>query len=372
MSKQKEFVYPTTINIENELYRVQEAVNRLRKENSIVIPFITDTHAGIRSKNLSFLKKTGYDHMENLVNLTKILQCDYAVHGGDVIDGSSLNLEDVHLSFDETLKRLSEIECPVFIMKGNHDDNSLGDSYLNNDLSHVLTFEEVKNYVFDEHLHKGKLKSNSEDVNGAYGYYDDKKNKIRVFFFDSFNTRQELLNGDYKFPLVSSKGCFSNTQLNWMAEKMKLTPKDYKALIFSHTGLVDYRNSTSVIHPEVYNAEAVQALLKAFETGSKLSYKGTDKDFPIQIDIDFEGIVTNVLAWINGHVHGDYVKQIPQTQIPSIATLCSKPDVTNTYQYRKFGTVYEDSLSVFVITPSALTSKIEMVRFGAGAGQNIL
>lgn len=366
MNKQNKLVYQTTVNIEQELYRVRDAVNKLRKPNSVVVPFLTDTHAGVRNKNLSYLKKTGYDHMENLVNLTKILNCDYVVHGGDVIDGSSLTLADVHLSFEETVKRLMEIEVPVFMMRGNHDDNSLGDSYLANDLSHVISFDTLKNYLFDKRLHKSKLIDNPLEPGGSYGYYDDERNKIRVFFFDSFNTRQELLNGDYKFPLVSSKGCFANTQLNWMADKMKRIPSGYKAMIFSHTGLFDYRNSNSIIHPEVRNAGAVQALLKAFETGSKLSYKGTDKDFPIQVDIDFGGVATNVLAWINGHVHGDYLKEIPQTKIPSIATLCSKPDSTETYQYRKFGTIYEDSFTVFIVTPTQLDSKIEMVRFGAG------
>lgn len=160
MNKQNKLVYQTTVNIEQELYRVRDAVNKLRKPNSVVVPFLTDTHAGVRNKNLSYLKKTGYDHMENLVNLTKILNCDYVVHGGDVIDGSSLTLADVHLSFEETVKRLMEIEVPVFMMRGNHDDNSLGDSYLANDLSHVISFDTLKNYLFDKRLHKGKLIDN--------------------------------------------------------------------------------------------------------------------------------------------------------------------------------------------------------------------
>ena len=81
-----------TANMKQELYRVKSHVNKVKKADSIVIPFITDTHAGINNRNLGFLKKTGYDHMQSVVNLTKILECDYVVHGGDIIDGSSITV----------------------------------------------------------------------------------------------------------------------------------------------------------------------------------------------------------------------------------------------------------------------------------------
>lgn len=369
MQYKNEFTFQTAANIKNELYRVRDEVNLLRKDDSIVIPFITDTHAGINNRYYTYLKKTGYDHMESVVNLTDILKVDYVVHGGDVIDGSSITVDDACKSFDQTIDIMSKIKTPVFMMKGNHDDNSLGDSYDKNDLTGVITFPQLKKYVFDERLHKKSLVFNTADEEGSYGYYDDTKRKIRVFFFDSFNTKQKLKGNEYEFPLVSSKGCFADTQLNWMAEKMKNIPKGYEALIFSHTGLVDFRSDISMLHPEVVNTEAVQLLLKAFESGGKVSYVGKDKNFPINLNVDFEGVKTKIYAWINGHVHGDYVKKIPSTSITTIATLCSKPDATDTYQYRKFGTIYEDSFSVIIITPS--TNKIDIVRFGAGSSYTV-
>lgn len=358
-----------TANMEQELYRVKSDVDKIRKKDSIVVPFITDTHAGINNRNLGFLKKTGYDHMQSVVNLTKILECDYVVHGGDIIDGSSITVNEARQSLSEFVNIMNKIDVPVFAMKGNHDDNSLGDTYDKHDLSGVIPFSELKGYVFDRSLHKGKLNVNNDDPEGSYGYYDDTKNKVRVFFFDSFNTKQKMSGKEYAFPLVSSKGWFANLQLNWMASAMKSIPNGYKSLIFSHTGIVDYRDTTSKLHPEVVNAEAVQILIKGFENGDKVLYEGKNKDFPININIDFEGVKTQTYAWINGHVHGDYFKKIPQAQVLSIATLCSKPDLTETYQYRKFGTIYEDSFSVFVLTPS--TKTLDIIRFGAGISYSI-
>lgn len=369
MKYKNNFTYEMTANMKQELYRVKSHVNKVKKADSIVIPFITDTHAGINNRNLGFLKKTGYDHMQSVVNLTKILECDYVVHGGDIIDGSSITVDEAKQSLSEFINIMNKIDVPVFAMKGNHDDNSLGDTYDKQDLSGVISFSDLKSCVFDQSLHKGNLIVNKDDPEGAYGYYDDTKNKIRVLFFDSFNTKQKMNGKQYAFPLVSSKGWFANTQLNWIANAMKAIPKGYKSLIFSHTGIVDYRDTTSKIHPEVINAEAVQALIKGFESGSKVLYEGKNKDFPISLNIDFEGVKTQTYAWINGHVHGDHFKKIPQTQVSSIATLCSKPDPTETYQYRKFGTIYEDSFSVLVLTPS--TKTLDIIRFGAGSSYSL-
>lgn len=54
---QSSFLFKTSDNVANEIVRFSNRVKEATAEDSLVIPFITDTHLALLPKNLKNLKK---------------------------------------------------------------------------------------------------------------------------------------------------------------------------------------------------------------------------------------------------------------------------------------------------------------------------
>ncbi|WP_156921253.1 metallophosphoesterase family protein, partial [Brochothrix campestris] len=91
---QENFIFKTSDNVANEIVRFSEKVKKKTKSSTLVIPFITDLHLGLMPKNLKNLKKASYEHVENLVNVCRLIDHDLIIQNGDLNDGSSLELSD--------------------------------------------------------------------------------------------------------------------------------------------------------------------------------------------------------------------------------------------------------------------------------------
>lgn len=358
--------YQAGLSVTRELQSVKRRVEKLRTNSSIVIPVITDVHSAILPKYLKYMKKTGFDHIQNFVNLCSMIDYDFAVNLGDVNDGSSLSKKDFYNGMQQYVDIVSNLTNPIVTLRGNHDDNSLADKYGNNDLSLTATFEEVKKYFYHDSLLKDALtydKGNKENTNG---YLDIKG--VRFIFLDSFDTKQSLNSaGKIKYPLIDNQGSFRQSQIDWLVEVLNNTSKDTKVAFFSHTGLPN-------AHPEkigqavndVVNGQAISTIIKAFQEGSPFNYSDPTSIFPVAISGAFSDKHT-VLGYFHGHMHWDGVGRIPNSNIPILSLLCSKTDENNSFALRRYGTKYEDSFNVLVFDNNI----VNVVRYGAGLDQRI-
>lgn len=354
---QENFIFKTSDNVANEIVRFSEKVKKKTKSSTLVIPFITDLHLGLMPKNLKNLKKASYEHVENLVNVCHLIDHDLIIQNGDLNDGSSLELSDFWEGNEIYKRKMASISTPVINLRGNHDDNSLADKYENNDLKKVAAYSELKNFFFDDYFTKGKINADKSDK--QYGYMDVKG--TRIIFIDTFDSQQVLLNGKNRFDLVDSNGCIQQTQVNWLINLLKNTSSTQRVLFVSHTAPMDVYSDTE----KAINTDVLSVIIKAFVTGGAYDYLGVSNDFPIKITGSFAS-KGSVIAYLHGHRHKDESTFIKGTSVQCIGLLCSKAEANESYIYRNFGTIYEDSFSVLLIDEGS----IKILRFGAGGDIN--
>lgn len=83
------------------------------------ILFFTDTHIrGTNPKNrIDNFTETLENKIKEIIEMTKKLNIDYLIHGGDLFDRPDLSVAVV----GRFAKILKEIEIPLYIVCGNHD-----------------------------------------------------------------------------------------------------------------------------------------------------------------------------------------------------------------------------------------------------------
>lgn len=301
---------------------LQELLSRLEIENSrnkLSLAFITDVH-------------NRHDHYKNVIELSKRKAVDILVNGGD------LSIEDNFLTqLDTIATKMSAVEVPSFLIRGNHDDTSDYD-YSNERFTNRL----ISNLDFD------KVTFPDENADRGYYYYDDNVRKIRVVFTNS----SEEENG----------WAFSAEQIKWLAEvAFNLNGKaDWQLLVFGHHHIAEGFSNTKI---PTNSGEFIKAL-KALNEGG--TYSNADLGIA---EINYEQ--HKVIAYIHGHTHMDACVKIPEIGFYIVSTLSSLPDYysENLPEYnqsypRTRATAADDSWDVFVIDPKI--NKVKILRFGAG------
>ncbi|AMW99201.1 phage tail spike protein [Rummeliibacillus stabekisii] len=357
-----EYNYVATAYFKTEVDRVIGEVNKLRTANSIVIPFITDTHYATDAFEDQQAKLRSLYHINNVVEVTHQINCDVVVHGGDIVDGKTSNyLNKANLK--TVVDALNESDCPVMFAKGNHDDNGLGDvRTAGNQMTACTKPAEMKPILSKKYIKSNIVFSSTDNAN--YCYYDIKDKKVRVFVLDSYDLRYDLLGSDKKNKYQSRKyGAYQKDQINWLIEQLKNTPKDYKILTFHHYAMY---GAASQEDTPIINSEIVAGIFNAWQNGTSYSGNGTNSDFAVTVNVDFSTRGKGIwLAAFNGHWHSDKAKREGLGNVPTIMSICSLGARDNDGNDRTLGATVEDGWDVIVVDLD--TNMINLVRFGANA-----
>lgn len=138
-------------------------------------------------------------------------------------------------------------------------------------------------------------------------------------------------------------------ELLWLSGVLKNTPDGFKVLVLSHDApLVELDYWAS----EIRNGEQLLKLLEDYQ--------------------EQEG--KEILAYIYGHTHADYV--YTERKFPIVSIGCSKveyfPDKKpegSTRYMRKLDDTTQELWDVLVVTPEK--NSLEFIRFGAGKGRSV-
>lgn len=218
----------TSSNIEY-MQNIADTANGYRKENALSFLWVTDTHA--TEKNTHIASK--------VAQMTKYFPCEYVAHTGDIIDGVSK--KDKELSILTTLNtKFLDSNCPVFYVKGNHDDNCLY-ARKNGKLG--------EHYILDKEIYERTLAFNESaktpDGNDKlYYYYDDENTKIRSIFVNVFDCSEECDENGVRLYDARAQA-FSQEQLNWLKHdalnfSAKENSEEWAIIIFSHMYMNKY------------------------------------------------------------------------------------------------------------------------------------
>lgn len=371
----------------NGLKKTASKIMRLQNENTVTIPFITDTHYATDTFIQEDLENYGRtdNHIKNVAELSHMIPLDCIVGGGDFVDGGTT--KDTNVSnMKKVVSLFGLASCPFFLAKGNHDDNSWGDgrqgrgttarnkvnqNYMASDPTSKSWHGNMSYTIKPSEMYEiitrpstiWAIKENPNDKN-MYFYYDIPDKKVRVFLLNTNDIPYVFdTDGLVKYLTINVAG-YRQAQLKWFAENLKSMPDDYTAVCFQHHQWGQWYATNSAYYP--YNWESVEGILKAAKEGSSFTRKYTgNADFASDISITFD-TPKNIAFLAHGHHHTDRITT--KYGITNVSTSCSVSRPKKDQRDRPLGELEEDLWDVFVLDTKK--KHVDIVRYGAGSDRS--
>lgn len=341
----------------NGLIELASKVELARDENSVVIPFITDTHYGSQSvirDNIEYITKSA-DHLKNVADFTNITDVDAVVLGGDQVDGTTI--KDVTQRDLQTVVGIcNTFNAPFLQVRGNHDDNSSADQKYGQFLSNMVMPEELYSYMVRPSIDFG-IVENSDDRN-MYYYYDIPGKNMRIIVLNNFDMPYTLTEQGKTKYRANKLGAYRQKQIDWFIKTLKNTPEDWQVTLFEHNGFGEGAGKPKMIPT---NWELMTGIVNAYVKGGSFKGSGNTTNFKASVDVKFnhKGIITFMAT---GHHHKDYESDM--YGIHHIGTTCSRANTSYDAPSRPLGELSEDAWDVFIIHPDR--REVEVKRFGDG------
>lgn len=371
----------------NGLKKTASKIMRLQNENTVTIPFITDTHYATDTFIQEDLENYGRteNHIKNVAELSHMIPLDCIVGGGDFVDGGTT--KDTNVSnMKKVVSLFGLASCPFFLAKGNHDDNSWGDgrqgrgttarnkvnqNYMASDPTSKSWHGNMSYTIKPSEMYEmitrpstiWAINENPDDKN-MYFYYDIPDKKVRVFLLNTNDIPYVFdTDGLVKYLTINVAG-YRQAQLKWFAENLKSMPDDYTAVCFQHHQWGQWYATNSAYYP--YNWESVEGILKAAKEGSSFTRKYTgNADFASDISITFD-TPKNIAFLAHGHHHTDRITT--KYGITNVSTSCSVSRPKKDQGDRPLGVLEEDLWDVFVLDTKK--KHVDIVRYGAGSDRS--
>ncbi len=270
---------PEPKKIEYKVSLEQDALNFI---------FITDLHMDTSAEDYTFI----FEQLELIKKLATENELDFIAIGGDIYNGMVMTgKEDAYALLDSVSLFFKDLEIPVLILKGNHDDNSYcyyyeRDSYYDRNPEYILSPEEFYNHTMKYYE---KYISGYQD---NYFYIDFPKKNTRVVCLNSTDYEYKL-NEENKLIYSGRLDMgYTEKQLLWLKEKALNNPNiNYLFLAHDYQSECNYRKSN--------NLKALFSLLKSLSNHTMYESENFTCNF-----MDYQ---SKVVAYLCGHLHADSV-----------------------------------------------------------------
>ena len=376
----EELLYGPQINVLQQNLRDKgEAVNYI---------FITDLHYD--SDPTTQKSESLFKQVKAAVKIANTTDCiDFIVIGGDTTSGMYDSKQDALKYTAEILSPLKESKKPVFVITGNHDDNSYHSFHMEGFLEdQIISDKDWSDNIIKVFCPENIVKD-SKYKDSKYYYYDLEGKKTRVICLDAIDYRAKYdKNGVIKeLPVKDSSktheeerywsGCsywgYSEGQIRWLVKEAMTAPDDWDYVFMSHMG-IDVKTQTNYYEP--HYGTALRNLISAFQNRKNFAFE--------DISASYAGATGKVLSYHFGHTHKEltrYCKDIDLWQI-NTATAQVGTDVevigapkteTDTkgndwVSYdRKYGTDNEACFDIISVTDTI----IYKYAFGAGSDETL-
>lgn len=314
---QKEILWEITSKKEKifqkEIADIYNTVSQHREKDSIVLAALTDTHYTI-----------GGNWPSIIANLRAILPLplDGIIHLGDFTDGSIEKKATKHY-VNRMLSDIEELDIPFYAALGNHDAN-----YFSGNVEVMDLDEQVSLYQ--------KLTEPYKENAGSPYYSFELPVGVKCFVLSSFDVQEEYRYG------------FDEMQINWLKQELARVSSNYRILIFSH----------------------IAPLLRLDVWAKKI--RGSEE--LMNVLTDHQERYGNIMAFIHGHAHADYIYR--ECAFPIVSIGCAKCEDMQAYKplgfvtpRRVWGTYSQILFDVMVISPEV--NDIIFVRVGAGESRSL-
>lgn len=341
--------------LDNMISITEEKLYAKSTSNTTSIVFITDIHLNVWAITPDTEKTSGFIALRNSINaINKInenTKINFIVGGGDYLsNNASVTKDHAIMGIDAVHKCFKKSNIDYFLLKGNHDDNSMGS--VEDRLTNDILFTKLDKPI--ENISNLVLQYNNKRF--MYGYYDLPNNKIRILLVNTIDIPEQY-SGQGNFAI-------SNKQLNFMAQALH-TPNDYGVIVFSHNVLQENNVISEPVNAS-NGGNALWNLLKGFKNKQVVpqqiyDYGDVSYNIPQQ---DYSNLVgTELICCICGHTHDDL--NVIIDNILNICTTCSCVDVGGSSNVTH--TAYTDTETSWdIYTINRDTKTIKITRYGAG------
>jgi len=252
--------------------------------DSVSYIFITDTHLDTDENNTV----AAYRQYNAVVDIANNTDIDFVCVGGDIYDGRHAE-ENGKENAMQILRNVSEIltACnkPVFILHGNHDDNSFSaqtdgnllygaDYIINKDEWYSVTMAYFPQYA--------------TEYQEGYFYYDLPDKNVRVICLNMSDSDDTVVNGEQNEMGMYFYG-YKDRQITWLLNKA-MSRDDCQYLIMSHDAF-DYPEGYS----DTSNRDTLKNILTAAYTHTDYNDGKFAKNFA-----DWGG---ELVLYNSGHLH---------------------------------------------------------------------
>lgn len=355
--------------------KIEDASSKINNasEDAVNYLFITDLHTGAYISEYADSTATQKREDSLVKQMTALVKfantnpnIDFIVIGGDIVNGYETpdsplyqealaagkvsNIREFVISqMQAVLDPLKESTKPVFILRGNHDDNHMQASYYSttdygysNVLSEIVSDRDWNEGIIKEYVPEDIVRSSTyldpytnEEISGYY-YYDLEKNgkNTRIICLDVFDHRYAY-NEDGEITDFTSvhghagKVGYNEYQLEWLVN-VALKDYDGDVLVFSHTTATD---------SSALNGDVLRGILSAYQN------KGAYSNETLNISVDYSDKEGSVLAYHCGHVHYDGATYLSDVNLWQISTNMASPTGG-----RGYGTEREPAFDVMSVT----------------------
>lgn len=287
--------------VRTEAETVARIVNQHQSSDSIVFPFLSDSHCGYYT-DTGNAATTLAGQLLNQIG--KRVPYDFIVHGGDFSTGAwNTTKLDTFEHIEDYTELMSEANKGVLSLwcAGNHDD---------------AAYQATANRVSQKELFGlvGRKNRISEAVcpNGCnYGYLDLENRKLRVIYLDTDDKRNwgtvSVGNGATA-PAYLNAHNVSGAQLQWLANTGldfagKTNPAEWSIVVVSHVVLNISGTITDAVSGTVYahSTENAAKIINAYRTGKSGSI--THNGVTVNYDFSAVGSKATVICAVHGHNH---------------------------------------------------------------------
>lgn len=324
----------------------------LQCEKTITFSFFTDPH---------ITEASTFADIETINYINNSMDIKFTACCGDNLDNGIT--KQIHL--DTATKLINKISFDnYFIVKGNHDDNSIISNGIDN-VKYTMMPQEQYNIMFKRL--DGIVQFDEANKEGMYYYYDMREYKVRAIFLNSIDIpyiQNQYNKAAWKYDGQNTYA-YSNTQLNWLAHTaLNIPDEQWKVMFFTHVN--PFPEEMIGADNLVYNGNVMLDIIDAFKMGRKYNSIKTTGDFGQSVSVDFSSQgLGKVIAFFYGHTHSEQVLKRNGIKYISTWNDVPKKSLSNpNAPTREVGTTSEICLNI--VTVNSDLNKIFITKVGVG------
>ena len=227
---------------------------KLVNDDSINYLFITDIHADNeeQAKATNSLLTNVVEYLNNYDGI------DFLCIGGDLTSLYFENETEWTLWIEKLLSPLKKCKKPLFILNGNHDDNSNWNSSVNQDTAFIVSPKKFNEIVLNKFVNVD-IMHDEDYYNSEYYYYDLCKNgtRYRIVCLDSNDCPEHRNNSWY--------WGFTERQIKWL-KNVVFTDNNCKYVVLSHMSIEQRFNvCQTVVHYEKEVKDIIESFYNKYD-----------------------------------------------------------------------------------------------------------